>query len=382
MRQLESSLTSSNDSERNARLRLQSIESELNIVIKDRDWHKTELEERENQYKSYRAEKHAQVVKLQTSLETAQREAETSTNALTSLRVSHASLETRLNDSLAKCQDASSRLADAEISFRDDIAAQKRLCTLLEERDAKATKRLDQVEQEWKEARDEIEERERTFVEELEKEKERGDTLEERLREARELNERRAMGMEADEEMQDQTFGPSDASPRPTSHLLSTPNVGMSLANGRPNNSAMALSPAAHLASRLQKSGRSYTEVYSDYVRIQNELAMEKAEVRRLGECLTAVLADIEDRVSFRNGIIAQLTICSGRHLLSANNAPNTKEQQKNVPNSPRNLLRSWKSVTQPSASLPAPISTLITTSARTPSCLNSCVIWAGKPAN
>lgn len=297
MRQLESSLTSSNDSERTARLRLQSIESELNIVTKDRDWHKTELEERENQYKSYRAEKHAQIVKLQTSLESAQREAETSTNALSSLRIAHASLETRLNESLSKCQDVSARLADAEIGFRDDFAAQKRLCTLLEERDAKATKRLDQVEQEWKEARDEIEERERTFVEELEREKERGDNLEERLREARESAERRAIGMEPDEEMQDQTFGSAEASARPISHLLSTPNVGMSLANGRPSNSAMALSPAAHLASRLQKSGRSYTEVYTDYVRIQNELAIEKAEVRRLGECLTSILTDVEDRV-------------------------------------------------------------------------------------
>ncbi|EJD40459.1 hypothetical protein AURDEDRAFT_39128, partial [Auricularia subglabra TFB-10046 SS5] len=56
------------------------------------------------------------------------------------------------------------------------------------------------------------------------------------------------------------------------------------------------LSPTASLASKLQKSGHSYTEVYTDYVRLQDELTRQKHETMRLEDCLAQILANIEER--------------------------------------------------------------------------------------
>ena len=49
---------------------------------------------------------------------------------------------------------------------------------------------------------------------------------------------------------------------------------------------------------RHQKGGKSFTEVYTEYVRQQAELAAQKQECQRLSECLAQILADIEERVS------------------------------------------------------------------------------------
>jgi nucleoprotein TPR len=57
------------------------------------------------------------------------------------------------------------------------------------------------------------------------------------------------------------------------------------------------LSPAANFAIKLQKSGRSYTEIYADYVKVNEELVAQKEETGRLESALAQILTDIEERV-------------------------------------------------------------------------------------
>lgn len=44
-------------------------------------------------------------------------------------------------------------------------------------------------------------------------------------------------------------------------------------------------------------AGRSYTEIYAEYIRMEDELIGERNESRRLSEALESILTDVEQRV-------------------------------------------------------------------------------------
>jgi nucleoprotein TPR len=207
---------------------------------------------------------------MQTALESAQRDAASAQSTLSDMRKSHDSLQARLTESMTRVSDLSSQIAASEASFKAEIETQKRLVDLLERRDQEGRRRLEEVEREWEERRTELEEGETRWAEDLERERARGDELERRVEEMRSFAERVTAGG---------AVAGGEESPL----------------GGLP---PFTLSPSATLASKLQKSGRSYTEVYVDYVRVQDELAKERAESKRLGECLAQILGDIEERVS------------------------------------------------------------------------------------
>lgn len=83
----------------------------------------------------------------------------------------------------------------------------------------------------------------------------------------------------------------------------------------------MGLSPTVAMASRSQRSGKTFTEVYADYVRLQEDYARKSAEYDHMDRTLSAVLAQIEERVRMLwNMSSLSLTCGSFRHLFSLNN--------------------------------------------------------------
>ncbi|KAJ3117186.1 hypothetical protein HK100_000882 [Physocladia obscura] len=56
------------------------------------------------------------------------------------------------------------------------------------------------------------------------------------------------------------------------------------------------ISPAAQAANALQKSGKSFTQIYLDYIRVQDENIALKTDIMRLTENLNSVLNDINER--------------------------------------------------------------------------------------
>lgn len=51
-----------------------------------------------------------------------------------------------------------------------------------------------------------------------------------------------------------------------------------------------AMSPSAAAASRLLKSGMTLTQIYSEFVRVSDELQNEKLENERLSQSLDKIL--------------------------------------------------------------------------------------------
>lgn len=162
------------------------------------------------------------------------------------------------------------------------MTAQQQLVALLEKRDEEGRKRLEEVEREWEQRRGEFDEQERELTDAVARERERGDALEAKLDETRRVVESLA----------------ANGAPGHEGDLSA---LGIARTPGTPSRfgspAGLTLSPAATLASQLQKTGRGYTEIYSDYIRLQDELTAERAETRRLNECLTEILAEVDQRV-------------------------------------------------------------------------------------
>ncbi|KIK69701.1 hypothetical protein GYMLUDRAFT_151658 [Collybiopsis luxurians FD-317 M1] len=62
------------------------------------------------------------------------------------------------------------------------------------------------------------------------------------------------------------------------------------------NEGLLGLSPTIAMASKVQKSGKSFTEVYADYVRLEDELETKTVECERLEGTMKRILAQVEER--------------------------------------------------------------------------------------
>ncbi len=216
---------------------------------------------------------------LQTELSTCQASLSSVTTQLTSLQSSNSQQAQSYTEALHTVNSLKSSLAEQESKFRSELSTQTRLVALLESRNEDARKRVEEVDDEWEKMVKAADEREAELKFKLEREREKVDALEGRVDDLRAVIDKMGNG--------------------------ELPLAGDGSRAGTPlMNGSMVLSPTANLATRFQKSGRSFTDVYADYVRLQAELAAEKQESGRLGECLAQILADIEERVGPK-GIIA-----------------------------------------------------------------------------
>ena len=192
-------------------------------------------------------------------------------------------MEGRLTDALTKVSSLTAQLADSEASFRAEISTSQRLTDLLEKREEDTRTRLDEVEHEWNAAKEQMELAKQAYEGQLARERERGDALENRVREMRDFADSLAANGSAPASSlagfstsEDDVFG-----------------TGSGSGHGQQPHSPSA----ASLALKLQKSGgRSYTEIYTSYIKMQEALTLEKAESHRLSGCLNQILAEIQDR--------------------------------------------------------------------------------------
>lgn len=222
-------------------------------------------------------------MRLQSQLDNANQDKSSAESRLESLRKAHSSQSNQLEEALSRINDLQGELSQQTASFRAESETQKRLADLMDRRYEESRKRLEEIEAEWDGVLNKAADTEAQLKSELAKERQRGDDLENRIEELRMVTD----GMRVP--------GPGEfGSPGPGRSSTPVPP-------GTPGTSAsnsFFLSPAANLAIKMQKTGRSYTEVYSDFVRTSEELISQKEETRRLESALAQILTDIEERVS------------------------------------------------------------------------------------
>jgi hypothetical protein len=165
---------------------------------------------------------------------------------------------------------------------------------MMEEREKHAKDAFESMERDWAEVGGRAEKREAALREEAERE-----------RKGREIAEKRAEQMEGVLERMGRGELPMPG--RGTSGTpLRTPGNPDLMTDG-----IIGLSPTVAMASKAQRSGKTFTEVYADYVRLQDEYARKSAEYDHMDRTLSAVLAQIEERVR----VIYQMVWCHSNHI-------------------------------------------------------------------
>ena len=177
-------------------------------------------------------------------------------------------------------QDLSGRIAEQDATYTSEVAGLRRLIEMVESREAQSKAIVENVEQEWATVNDRVDRREAALREQMERERSRTEAAEARIEELERVLEKVNRG--------------EFPVPAPGSSLPSTPARGPAdiLTQGM-----MDLSPTVAMASRAQRSGKTFTEVYADHIRLQDEYARKNAEYDRMARTLAQVLAQIEERV-------------------------------------------------------------------------------------
>lgn len=263
---VESQVRELRSSEAATKFKLDSVTQQLELSQAETTRLSEELAEKSDEFTKYRRTKQTELLTLQAQVDNLT-QSETSTQAsLKSLQSAHNSQTQQLTQALTKVQDLSSQLAEQEATYSSEAAVLRRLVSALEEREKQAQDLVQSIEQEWAAVAEKADRREAALRDEIERER--------HLRE------------EADKKLQ--TMG--TVMDKVGKGELPVPDPAM--------HGMIGLSPTVAMASRVQRSGKSFTEVYADYVRLQEDYAKKSAEYDRMDQTLTAVLAQIEERVS------------------------------------------------------------------------------------
>lgn len=230
----------------------------------------------------------------------------------------------QLTQALTKVQDLQGQLAEQEVAFTAEVSGLKRLVMIMEEREKQAKDIVENIEREWAGVGDRAEKREVALRAETEKERYAREEAEKRLEQLETVMERMHRG-----ELPVAGRGtavPATPGRAPASHAHAA-------------DSMLGLSPTVAMVSRVQKGGKTFTEVYADYVHLEEEYAKKCAEYGHMDRTLSDVLAQIEERVR-------ESTRCKMRSLANHsfrlpswhNNAKNTNVSKRNAHNSLTNF--------------------------------------------
>lgn len=263
--------------------KIQSLEQELALARKDAEWAHTELTNTTNSATTFRNNSHAEILKLQTALDTAQQSNSTLSTKISSLQSAYDSSVSRLNESNDKLTDLQTRLASEAESFRNEINTQQRLNSLLERRAEDSHRKAEDLEGQWQETLENCREREEAAQQEANEERESRERIENEKAELQVALDRLAESVG----IQVRANGNGSAN----GSLPGTPLRGLA---SLPNSQMM--SPTAALAGKVQKSGISFTQIYADLAKTQEELRREKVEREKLENIVSEIEAEIQDR--------------------------------------------------------------------------------------
>ncbi|KXL48806.1 MAG: hypothetical protein FE78DRAFT_127698, partial [Acidomyces sp. 'richmondensis'] len=254
----------------------QSLQQEIELLKKNNEWHSNELQTRTQEHAKFRKERNARIASLQ-------RELEDSNATVEALRSSEANLRQRLEDLQAKADEAFARIASLqeeaarkEQDFKTELNSSKRLAEL-QAQSAKTHKdRLQEVQGQIDQIKDDAADEIGRLQAEIETE--RGD---------KETAERRVAELELEvERLQQQPRGSRPSTPMRNGPF--DPSTPGRLGSRSDSPSAMPGS------MRKTVNGLSFTQLYAQFTEKERELAAEKARTNKLSTTLDELVTQLE----------------------------------------------------------------------------------------
>ena len=245
-------------------------EQELKQSKKMVEWCNEELQRKNNQFTEYRREKSEQLGRLQTQCENLSSEKNSLEVKCVNLQNRIDELETKAQSLIEKNRDFENRKILAEQQFKNEMSSQKKLSDLYKGKSEELVKQ-----------NDELEHLVRDLETQLFKMKEEAEVTLGRWNE--QYSELKTYSDQKELELE-----------RLRSEIELVNKDAATLPAG--NDQLGLMSETAVAASKIQKSGKTFTQVYSEYTKLQAELIKERSETARLNECLNHIVAEIEQR--------------------------------------------------------------------------------------
>ncbi|KAI6030410.1 hypothetical protein F5J12DRAFT_800153 [Pisolithus orientalis] len=261
------------------KFKIETLSQQLGLAQDETARVTTELTSKSEEYARYRRTKHAEFIQLQTAHDALIQKHASVESSFKAIQSAHEAQTQQLTQALSRVQDFQGKLAEQEAAFSTEVSGLKRLVTIMEEREKQAKDIVESIEHEWAGVGDRAEKREAALRAETEKERRAREEVEKRLEQLEIVLERI-------------NRGELPVAGRGATSVPGTP--------GRWQDGAadpmFGLSPTVAMVSRAQKGGKTFTEVYADYVRLEEEYARKCTEYDHMDRTLSEVLAQIEER--------------------------------------------------------------------------------------
>ncbi|KAK3675930.1 Protein mlp1 [Recurvomyces mirabilis] len=260
------------------KFREQSLQQEIDLLKRNNEWHGNELETRNKEHAKFRKERNVRIASLQHELEDSNATVDTLRRSETTLRQRLEELQAKADEAYARIAGLQEETARKEQDFRTEVDATKRLAELQAQNAATHKARLQdvqgQVDQIKEDAADEIGRLQ------AEIETERGD---------KEQAERKIAELELSVERLEQM---------PRASRPGTPRRSGGFDPQTPSRlGSRAGSPSAMPGSlRKTVNGLSFTQVYSQMTEAQEELAHEQRRTKKLSDTLEDMVRELEQR--------------------------------------------------------------------------------------
>ncbi|KAJ3826801.1 hypothetical protein EV361DRAFT_893712 [Lentinula raphanica] len=278
--ELESKFREARATETSTKFKLESLTQQLSLAQSEVERVNSELTTKSEEYSNYRRTKQAELVTLQASLSDMTQNYSSSQATLKTLQASYASQTHQLTQALTKVQDLNGQLAEQEATYSTETNSLRRLIEVLEAREKQAKDFVENMERDWAGLGERADEREASFKLAIEKEKKAREEAEKKIEHLEKVLDRMGRG----------------ELPLPGRGAVGTPSRRTSGAFDEMHDGLMGLSPTVAMVSKAQKSGKSFTEVYTDYIRLQEAYEKKCIECSNMEVAMDDILVKIEER--------------------------------------------------------------------------------------
>lgn len=257
--------------------------AELEQLRKDNERLASERDSMAEDASRQRRERAEQVSRLQGEVDRLNAENTSSEATVSALRERINSQTIKYEEALGKIKEQQDRLIIQEEEFSKDLAMARHLKDLHEEAANDCKRRLEQVEQLWNDEEKSVEARLDDLRQQIHQEQQLREQVEQRLTASESDNE------DLRRQLATANFVMGSKTPNKSKGVApATPET-------RSNGSPTILSPSAAVAARLQKSGRSFTEIYTEYTQLQRDFAAAERENEDLRQQLDQIMQTVEE---------------------------------------------------------------------------------------
>ncbi|EPQ51089.1 hypothetical protein GLOTRDRAFT_66309 [Gloeophyllum trabeum ATCC 11539] len=289
---LEAQLREARSSETSTKFKIDSLSQQLTLAKEELERTSGELSAKTEEFARYRRAKHAELAQLQAEHDALTQTHASTESTLKALQSAHSAQTHQLAQAQARIQELTGALAEQEANYSTEAGTLKRLVKMLEEREQQSKVVVANIERDWAEVGEKTAQRENHLREIIDKERKRAEQAEKRVEELEEAVQRMPRG---------EQFIPSISAPG----TPQTPGIPGTPVRGGISNivseGSLGWSPSISMAGRMQRSGKTFTEVYADYVQLQEQYAQKCAECEKLDDTVRRALSEIEERVPVLN---------------------------------------------------------------------------------